>query len=1000
MIKTLKLTLVILLLFPVLDNLAQNYDYLQSGTAIDTVITEEDGSENTVASVTLNLGATTSKITKVLVVCGMNMRASGSSTNNREVVYEIKNSHGAEVSGEIVRRIQKKDDYDYGATTLVHIFDVSSLSGNVSFFLEQYNNLSGPGRNVETVGYVTAIALNTELNEYVVHSSNKRLGGTPVNTTSSTFSTVTGLESDALTLPLKGDVYVAASINCQESGGNEAVGEWVLQYQESGGGSWTDIGFPSQVTMASNSDNLIVTLVGLVRNLDPDDYLFRVGHRKVSGNGTVGTLRSNLVAVSLTHEGRAYFPAFYGEAENNDTITGVGSSATLTSATFTSAADISGTGPNMLMHTQYVALAHDLENNERMVSKHQVFIDNGTTEEGEVAFKRLLADNDDYGAGGFVGLAEDIDGATEYTVSIRHYIDSLVNETGDADSMTTSRVFLCGFSTFDQPTYEWDGSESSDWNTAANWVENEVPVSAGFTLIPDVATNDPAIDTHDSITRMGINSGGALTIENTGRLTIVGDLNVEGTLLIQADSDSTGSMIMGGESAGDVSIDSYLTADQWHIVSAPVTTQSINSFLSDPVNNIPDKSGDYGLTDYDETNNAWNSYFTLATGGNFTSGKGYLMRRETTDSIVNYTGEAAYEDVQVALTRTGLGWQAVGNPFTSAIGVTSDATSTDDFLTENLSQLDPNFSALYVWDEQPGYDGTRYDFKVIGNSGYVDDLSYTELNRDYIQSGQGFLLKSVTGGGTVTFTTGMRIHQIDETMLKTAPVSWDGFKLAINSGDDYTYTILTFHEGMTGGLDPSYDAGLYKADPGFSISSRLLTGDEGIDFRIQCLPELGTADFVIPVSLDLEGGKEVSFKTDGVIMPEGYRLILEDRENDLFTDLRPEGNTYDLVLNDPVIGTGRFFMHVFGSNTTSDAAQAVGSANVNVYYHHRRIVVRGSLSTGASGRLYDLNGKELGYYHLTGGTRNEIPVASLNMGIYVLVVNNGKENHTFKVPVF
>ena len=90
--------------------------------------------------------------------------------------------------------------------------------------------------------------------------------------------------------------------------------------------------------------------------------------------------------------------------------------------------------------------------------------------------------------------------------------------------------------------------------------------------------------------------------------------------------------------------------------------------------------------------------------------------------------------------------------------------------------------------------------------------------------------------------------------------------------------------GMTKGLDPSYDAGKMKGNPNIALYTRLLE-DNGVDFAIQALPTEGITEFVIPVGVDVAEAGEFSFSVTQKNL-DNYNIILEDREENTFTDLR------------------------------------------------------------------------------------------------------------------
>ncbi|MBW1803328.1 MAG: hypothetical protein JRJ85_21685, partial [Deltaproteobacteria bacterium] len=81
---------------------------------------------------------------------------------------------------------------------------------------------------------------------------------------------------------------------------------------------------------------------------------------------------------------------------------------------------------------------------------------------------------------------------------------------------------------FDDSVITWDGSESTDWNTAANWNFNQVPLSTHAVIIPDV-TNDPVLASNVTIASITIQSGGKLTLSKKS-LTVSSDVYLYGEL--------------------------------------------------------------------------------------------------------------------------------------------------------------------------------------------------------------------------------------------------------------------------------------------------------------------------------------------------------------------------------------------------------------------------------------------------------------------------------------
>jgi len=454
--ETLKKKFIIILLIFSFINL-NGQDFLKSSTATGNGTTINN-SKNWTDVVTTNIDVT--GVTKVLVTASLNMRPDGSNDNGREANYRIKsNDLTIGDSGVIKRQLIKNSEVgveSWGIGTLVHIFDVSSVASptSISFTLEHSNKgVSQTGRNVYTSVRLTAVALTTTSNNYELSNDVKRIS-TDVTTTSATFESLLGSTTNNINLPNEGDIYVVASINSRSNGTNN-LAEYKLEYSSNGGANWFDLGKPVKRSMINNFDDGIISLVGLKQGLTAgSDYQFRISHRRVSGTNTIFTNNVNLVAIALSHNGGGYFPSFYSEVGSIGVdITGVGTAASdVTSTTFTTTSDIGSEKPDTYVSSQFLLSASNLSvsPDERMRGSNQLFLNNGGGDLTENKYYRYIPDNDNFGSGGTIGLAENLDSNSLYTIGMKHSIDFVSNSTSD-ETLTTSEVILAGFQLFDKP---------------------------------------------------------------------------------------------------------------------------------------------------------------------------------------------------------------------------------------------------------------------------------------------------------------------------------------------------------------------------------------------------------------------------------------------------------------------------------------------------------------------------------------------------------------------
>lgn len=434
----------------------------------------------------------------------------------------------------------------------------------------------------------------------------------------------------------------------------------------------------------------------------------------------------------------------------------------------------------------------------------------------------------------------------------------------------------------------WSGSTSDDWGVDTNWNNNTTPSIKYNVTVPEspVGENFPQITSEtDAICNN-------LSIEDGASLNIYGNLNIEGNflneagntgLVIKSNADNTGSLIVKGDAVGNVSFERYLDeigkSVKWHYVSSPVEGQALDdSWMS--ANSVAQTSGNYQFFRWDEDTYYWIIYGSSGepeafADETFVSARGYCLSKEGA-GVLSFSGTLRTSGLNYATTYTdakGEGFNLVGNPFTSAIGITSSASSTQNFLAQNTALLDDSFEALYIWDEQSDFSESRNDYKIISNAEIGD---FTRIDQDYIQPGQAFMVKVASGGGNLAFNENMQAHASTD-YYKNPKDSWPSVELIVENNDFFNSTAIGFNENMSAGLDPSFDIGKMKGNTNIALYSKLIE-DNGIDFAIQCLPPPFTELLSVEIGLDVKQTGEYTFK---LIESENFditnSIILEDK---------------------------------------------------------------------------------------------------------------------------
>ena len=553
----------------------------------------------------------------------------------------------------------------------------------------------------------------------------------------------------------------------------------------------------------------------------------------------------------------------------------------------------------------------------------------------------------------------------------------------------------------------WIGT-TSDWNDPDNWCAG-VPTAAQDVVIPGSAAVQPQIMSAAAVCHDLILNGASASLQiNAGQtLTINGNLvNNGGNLTINSDAlSNNGSLIVegAGTGTGSVTYKRYLEPNRWFI-SSPSLNNGF-SYTGSAIATAGD--GTYDFAPFNEGANTWD-YINPPMRTTLNPGLGYLLRLST-GNYVQYFG-SLNGDISKSLPSTSsyTGWNAAGNPYTSAIRI-KDEGSYLGFISQNATALDANYRAVYIWNQTGSYSGAEQFYTVIANTGYSGKTYQGLLPDTYVQAGQGFLVNLRYSGGTpatVIFRKGtvdngaldgMQVHSTG-TSLKRAETSWPGITLLATTGSRTRSTVVAFSPDMTTGLDPSYDAGLLSVSD-FNLYTRLVAGNNETNFAIQSLPDNNYQSLEVPIGLDMPQAGQITFKADGIILPDGVYPVIEDRLTHTHVALKTLNDSLTANQAESSWGTGRFFLH-FGNTSTLDLNEQRQVQLFTAFYSSQEIILLGTPEAGSHAWLYDVNGRKLGgEYLLTSINKNIIPARGLANGIYLLRIEGKTTQQTLKVTV-
>jgi hypothetical protein len=493
------------------------------------------------------------------------------------------------------------------------------------------------------------------------------------------------------------------------------------------------------------------------------------------------------------------------------------------------------------------------------------------------------------------------------------------------------------------PNKTWSGVTNSDWNTTSNWVGEVIPTTTDVVFIPRGLTNYPTVSGDIAVARLFIDSGASFITSG----------NVDGTETYFID----------------------LPDDKWYLLTPPVvnTNTAMNNnwvaaagIAAGQGSNIA--IGSYNNIVNDPTTGPWR-YFT-GTAAVFENGKGYAMKKLSKGLFI-FNGNVATFPKNMTITQgAATHWNLIGNPATSNLDV-------EAFLIANTTPLKDTHEAVYVWN--------------------ADTNSYNALTTGYIQPGQAFFVNSSATSTSVTVTDAMLSHQENVLFYKSTQSATPSIKLFLSDGTISKETEINYLEGKTTGLEPRFDIGLFDGVASdFKIYTHLISQNEGIPFMKQALPNAGFENFVVPIGIKANAGKEITFSVNATNLPEGIFVFLEDKLNNTVTRLDEANTSYKITLSETIDTAGRFFLHTKSSSVLS--TEDVDLQNISIYKtSNATLRIVGLTEGNANITLFSILGKQVLNTNFLSKSTNEIDLPKLATGVYFVKLKHEKGSIAKKI---
>lgn len=497
----------------------------------------------------------------------------------------------------------------------------------------------------------------------------------------------------------------------------------------------------------------------------------------------------------------------------------------------------------------------------------------------------------------------------------------------------------------------WNGTVSTDWNTATNWTPVGVPNNTDCVVIP-VTANNPIISGNNYNGLAGnltVKNGATLTILTANSLTVTNWVKVEPTgnfviennsSLLQVNNDANIGNITYKRTAQNIRNLDYV---YW---SSPVNNFNINSLVA-PLVSGPIYTWNPTVANPNGGQGNWQG----AAGSIMTAGKGYIARGPSTFTSVGANLNATFvgvpnngiittpisrgSDTNTAF-HTGLNGieitnysdnaNLIGNPYPSALRASQ-------FLFDNNAKIEGNVR-LWTHGTLPAQIANPFYDSFIYNYTAGDYFTYNFTGASccpaagadlFIGAGQGFFVEMKDGpaaSNTVTFTNSMRNFTYSNSLFYRPGQSHVDVESIernriwvdlIDANGNSDRTLVGYIEGATMEKDSFFDC---KTSTTAAMSVYSQIGTESFIIQGRALPFEVTDEIPIGMHLPTAGsyslaiaGVDGLFNTQNIYIKDNSLHLIHNLKTTPYQFVAEDGNCtnrFQLVFTNGALGASQF----------------------------------------------------------------------------------------------
>lgn len=427
-------------------------------------------------------------------------------------------------------------------------------------------------------------------------------------------------------------------------------------------------------------------------------------------------------------------------------------------------------------------------------------------------------------------------------------------------------------------------------------------------------------------------------------------------LVLESTSSGTASLICGGTAS--VTVNRYTTSDEWHLVSPPTSSATVNNYYFNNINSS-------WITYFNEssgTNGDW-AYMTDLTEA-VNPYQGYSFFVESVDQTLEYQGSLSSGDIQLTTSTTPAlsysdaahGYNLIGNPYPCALNFDGNWNSTN---------VDNN---IWVWDESYG-----------NYLAYIPDGDLGTLSDGIIPMGQGFFIHANGSNPEITIPASARVHSTQSfyKSRKAKKNSIPNISIEFENNAKKDIVFFGFSSDASTGFDSGYDA---RKLFGSEDSPQAYFYDGSLKLSIDVHPEINGESLSIPIKYTAGSNGDLMLKAIRTNL-ENVEIELEDKLLGIYYDLNK-----DQLLSlstDKSDDPGRFVLH-FNRNAAG-IENPSKSAALQVYSYKNVVYINqfDKENKKLKVKIRDIVGRKIYEHTFEGINHIEIPVNTIN-GYYIV----------------